>query len=260
MIKALFFDIDGTLISFDTHKVPASAVRGIQLAKEKGVKVFISTGRPKPIICNLDDVLPYVDGYVTTNGAYCFIGEHEVNCDKVDIRDAKTIIAAAQRFNVACVVVGKKHIAVVNENEAFSNIFRKMLKIKTLDALSPVEDVLAEGVIQLTPFFTVEQEKEIMTPLDGCTCGRWHPDFLDVTAKGVDKGLGLEMMARHLNLEIGETMAFGDGGNDLPIIRKAGVGVAMGNAGDDLKAEADYITTHIDDDGVFNALKHFGVI
>jgi hydroxymethylpyrimidine pyrophosphatase-like HAD family hydrolase len=55
-------------------------------------------------------------------------------------------------------------------------------------------------------------------------------------------------------------MAFGDGGNDLTIIKKAGIGVAMGNAGDELKRAADYVTSSVDDDGILNALKHFDVI
>lgn len=260
MIKALFFDIDGTLISFDTHKVPQSAIEGIKLAKANGVKVFISTGRPQPIICNLDQIVPYIDGYVTTNGAYCFIGDTVVNCEEINKAEVMHIVRHAQKLGVACVVVGKKNIAVVNENEQFDGIFRKMLKITTLDELTPLEEVLEEGVIQLTPFFTEEQEQEIIGTLDGCTCGRWHPDFVDVTANGIDKGRGLEIMARHLKLKIEETMAFGDGGNDIPIIEKAGVGVAMGNAGDNVKAAADYTTTHIDEDGVWNALKAYNVI
>lgn len=67
-------------------------------------------------------------------------------------------------------------------------------------------------------------------------------------------------MADYLGLNIDETMAFGDGGNDISIVREAGTGVAMGNAGDNLKQVADYITTHVDEDGVKNALLHFGVI
>ena len=67
-------------------------------------------------------------------------------------------------------------------------------------------------------------------------------------------------MADYLGLNIDETMAFGEGGNDISIIKKAGIGVAMGNAGDNLKEVADYITTSVDEDGVKNALAHFGVI
>ena len=67
-------------------------------------------------------------------------------------------------------------------------------------------------------------------------------------------------MAARLGLDISETMAFGDGGNDLSIIRRAGIGVAMGNAGPDVKAAADYVTTSVDDDGILNALVRLGVI
>ena len=63
-----------------------------------------------------------------------------------------------------------------------------------------------------------------------------------------------------MGLDISETMAFGDGGNDMSMLSAAGVGVAMGNTLDKVKAEADYVTTSVDDDGIRNALLHFGVI
>ena len=67
-------------------------------------------------------------------------------------------------------------------------------------------------------------------------------------------------MADYLGLNIEETMAFGDGGNDISIIKEAGVGVAMGNVGENLKQVADFITTHVDEEGVRNALLEYGVI
>jgi len=67
-------------------------------------------------------------------------------------------------------------------------------------------------------------------------------------------------MAIHMGLDTQYTMAFGDGGNDSSMIRKAGIGVAMGNALESLKQEADYITTSVDEDGILNALRHFNLI
>ena len=67
-------------------------------------------------------------------------------------------------------------------------------------------------------------------------------------------------MALHEGLNPQQTIAFGDGGNDTTMIREAGIGVAMGNAIDELKEMADYVTTSVDDDGILNALKHFGLI
>lgn len=68
------------------------------------------------------------------------------------------------------------------------------------------------------------------------------------------------MMARHLGIGISDTMAFGDGGNDISIIKTAGTGVAMGNATDGVKAVADYVTDDIESDGISNALRRFGII
>jgi hydroxymethylpyrimidine pyrophosphatase-like HAD family hydrolase len=67
-------------------------------------------------------------------------------------------------------------------------------------------------------------------------------------------------MARHEGFDPSQTMAFGDGGNDTSMIIQAGIGVAMGNAIDDLKHQADYVTTSVDDDGILNALEHFNVV
>jgi hydroxymethylpyrimidine pyrophosphatase-like HAD family hydrolase len=112
----------------------------------------------------------------------------------------------------------------------------------------------------MTPFFDSDYERALMARLTDCTSGRWHPEFTDITALGADKGKGLLAMAAHEGLDVSHTLAFGDGGNDTTMIRTAGIGIAMGNAIDALKAEADYTTTTVDDNGIRNALKHFGLV
>ena len=132
--------------------------------------------------------------------------------------------------------------------------------MQNLYEAKPVEEVLRQRILQLTPFFDKDYEQLLLARLPGCISGRWHPAFTDVTAQGADKGEGLLKMAAHEGLDPRFTMAFGDGGNDSSMIRTAGIGVAMGNAIDELKKEADYVTTTVDDDGIRNALKHFKVI
>ena len=139
-------------------------------------------------------------------------------------------------------------------------IFCKGLGVDSSIFITDVGALGDEAILQVTPFCTVEQEALLMPTLENCTSGRWHPAFTDITARGADKGKGLHAMADYLGLNIEETMAFGDGGNDISIIKEAGVGVAMGNAGEELKQVADYITTHVDEDGVKNALIKYGVI
>ena len=70
---ALFFDIDGTLVSFQTHEIPASTILALTQAKANGSRVYIATGRPPLIINNLGAIEHLIDGYITTNGALCYV-------------------------------------------------------------------------------------------------------------------------------------------------------------------------------------------
>ena len=259
-IKALFFDIDGTLVSFQTHRIPQSTVEALEEAKRKGVKVYISTGRPKMIITNLGQIEHLIDGYITTNGARCFIGEHTVCQHPISSSDVDKVIVASTRDGYPVNVVGEKHLAILNLTPLVEEIFVKGLGVDNLDFQSDMDNLAGEEILQLTPFCNVEQEKALLPTLDNCTSGRWHPAFTDITAGDADKGKGLHAMADYLGLDIRETMAFGDGGNDISIIREAGIGVAMGNAGEEVKEIADYVTSSVDDEGVKNALLYFGVI
>lgn len=253
MIKAIFFDIDGTLVSLSTHRIPQSAVDAITQAKERGVRIFISTGRPFPLIDNIEEIRHLVDGYITTNGAYCFIGEKVISCSPIQPGDAAAMVRMADEMNFGTLVVGEKDIAMYNDNGA-GDVFRKLLNVRNLKSGVSVEDILSQRILQFTPVITEEQEERMMPLLPGCESSRWCPDFADVTARGVNKGKGLLAMIADLDICIDETMAFGDGGNDLAIVRAAGLGVAMGNANDSLKAAADYVTDSVDDDGISNAL------
>jgi len=89
---------------------------------------------------------------------------------------------------------------------------------------------------------------------------RWTPLFADVNPKGQSKQVGVDVFCKYFGLDIGQTMAFGDGGNDISMLRHVGIGVAMGNANPEVKEIADYVTTSVDEDGIWKALEHFGVI
>lgn len=259
-VKALFFDIDGTLVSFKTHRIPQSTVDTLEQAKKNGVEVYISTGRPKQIINNLGQIEHLIDGYITANGARCFVQDTVVSQHAILPSDVKKIIDAADRDNYPAIVVSESRFAIHHYTDEVYEIFCKGLGVDSSVFVTDLNRLGDEAILQVTPFCTVEQEALLMPTLENCTSGRWHPAFTDITARGADKGKGLHAMADYLGLNIEETMAFGDGGNDISIIKEAGVGVAMGNAGENLKQVADFITTHVDEDGVRNALLEYGVI
>ena len=93
---ALFFDIDGTLVSFKTHEIPPSTILALTQAKANGHKVFIATGRPPLIITNLGAIEHLIDGYVTINGALCFVGNKIVRCKDIPHEAARLVVDDAQ--------------------------------------------------------------------------------------------------------------------------------------------------------------------
>lgn len=257
---ALFFDIDGTLVSFKTHQIPESTIQALTQAKQAGHKVFIATGRPPIIITNLGAIEHLIDGYVTINGALCFVGDKVISCKEIANETARFVMNDALEKNYGLIMVGEKDVAVLDPQGEVDKIFRQEICVENLNQARPFEEVLQQRIFQLTPFFDEDYEREMMARLTDCTVGRWHPAFTDITAIGADKGEGLLAMTQHLGLNPQHTMAFGDGGNDSSMIRTAGIGVAMGNALECLKQEADYVTTSVDEDGIWNALRHYGLI
>ena len=257
MIRALFFDIDGTLVSFNTHSIPHSTIQALQIAKAKGIRIFISTGRPYALINNLDAIKHLIDGYITANGAYCFVGEEPVSCTPIPANEVKWIINQADAQDFACIVVGQKDYTTIHPSSESERIFKGLLNVPDLRSHVPLSLVLSQPILQLTPFISASQEAQFVSSLQHVESSRWHPDFADFTAKGVNKAKGLREMAASQHIDISETMAFGDGGNDLTMIKEAGLGVAMENGYEYVKAAADHITVTNNEAGVAKAIRKF---
>ena len=120
-----------------------------------------------------------------------------------------------------------------------------------------VSEIAKHDVIQLCAFVDAELETELLNHvLTDCNASRWHSAFADFNAKPCTKASGMDIFLTFFNLEREYSMAFGDGGNDITMLKHAALGVAMDNANDEVKAAADYVTDSADDDGIVNALKY----
>ena len=256
-IKAVFFDIDGTLVSFRSHGVPSSARRAIGRLREQGIKVFIATGRLLRHTEIVQDV--EVDGYITVNGSYCITASGEVILEQAFPKEVVEKVFELERK------YGFQSAVMTHEDIFVSHIGERVAKIADMISIMPqvadLQHILAtQPVLQMCPYIDVDVEREIMPQLPECVASRWIETFMDINLRGVDKSMGARKVMEYYGLTLAEAMAFGDGGNDVPLVRDAGVGVAMGNACEELKAVADYVTASVDDDGVELALKEFGLI
>lgn len=261
MIKALFFDIDGTLTSFNTLQIPQSTVDAIAAAREKGIKIFISSGRPPQIMNNIGALQErhLIDGYISMNGSFCYVGDQIIFKNPIAEDNIQALVEQCKAHNYPCIFVGETEINVCQPNDTLRDIFYKFLRVDEFPILS-FEEATSYRSYQVTPFLTLEQEMELRKVMPDCEFGRWHPTFVDITAKGNTKQKGIEHMLAHFGMDVSETMAFGDGGNDIPMLKYVNTGIAMGNATDNVKEVADYVTKTVDEGGIAFALKHFGII
>lgn len=257
MIKAIFFDIDGTLVSFQTHQVPLSARKALATLRRKGIKVFIATGRHLHAINNLPGL--EFDGYVTLNGGLCYAGHNKVIYKHAIPReDVRSLLQYMDEKPMPCVFVREKDMYINFINDTVVDVFKMLnfIEVPQTDLRSLDE----ADVLQFIAFFDHEKEEEVMKHLPHCRATRWFHSFSDVVPEGGAKTIGIRKIAEYFGIRPDEIMAFGDGGNDLEMLRETSVGIAMGNAEDPVKAVADYVTNSVDEDGIANALRHYGLI
>lgn len=258
MLKAAFFDIDGTLISFRTHKMPETTLQALQTLRRQGVKLFIATGRAPKSTDFLKEYFDF-DGTVSFNGQYCFDHNGVIYQNPLPAGAIRNAVPYMAQNNIACCFE-------TLEKNVFNLVDQRVLDLLALVGMAHVVPECADvsdlnaDIYQLTAYVSAAQESGLMRLMPGCKAVRWYPTFVNIIVENGGKPVGIAKVCEKYGLSIDEIMAFGDGGNDVDMLRFAGTGVAMGNAADNVKQAADYVTADIDDDGIFKALKHFDVI
>lgn len=256
-IKAVFFDIDGTLVSFTTHTVPDSAREAIARLRERGIKVFIATGR---LLRHTDVVRDIeVDGYITVNGSYCLTSSGEVIYEQAFPRQTiERIFSFMEQYGFSMELMTHENIFV---EEITPEVQRAIDMVNIIPAIAPLREIAAkQKVFQVCPYISHELEQQILPQLPECVGSRWTELFMDVNMRGIDKAIAARKVMEYYGFTMEESMAFGDGGNDVSLVREVALGVAMGNACDALKEVADHITTGVDEDGISRALEYFDLI
>ena len=256
-IKAVFFDIDGTLVSFTTHTVPASAREAIRRLRERGIKVFIATGR---LLRHTDVVRDIeVDGYITVNGSYCLTSSGEVIYEQAFPQaTVDRILSFREQYGFSLELMTHENIYV---EHITPEVQKAIDMVDIIPAIASLRDIADnQKVFQVCPYISRELEQEILPQLPECVGSRWTELFMDVNMRGIDKSIAARKVMEYYGFTMEESMAFGDGGNEVSLVRDVKLGIAMGNACQELKDVADYVTTGVDEDGISRALEYFELI
>lgn len=257
MIKAIFFDVDGTLVSMTTRAIPQSTLDSLQALREKGVKLFVATGRHMSM---MDDVRRQFefDGYITVSGQFCLCGDTVVHSNPIPRQGVEEMLCAMEKYGFSGIFL-EGETCWLNLHDGMAEQFLQDFQVKTPPVL-PMSRALEQPVYQVITMLSPEEEWKLLERARHLRCVRWYHGFTDAMPPDGGKDAGIRAVLDWAGIAPEQTMAFGDGENDLTMFSCVGIGVAMGNANDTVKAQADYVTAHVDEDGITAALKHVDVL
>ncbi|MCD5002199.1 HAD family phosphatase [Enterococcus saccharolyticus] len=266
MIKLIAIDLDGTLL--DRQKqISERNKQALKQAKAQGVKVVICTGRPlraiEPILEELD-LLDEGDYSITFNGGLVQKNDTGEVMERAGLQlaDVHRLVDLAKMLDLPLDVLSQEHVIIFNTSENHQTIYPELSPL-LLPELAHTAD-LSEGRLYNKAVVAYHQEyldQQIQKIPDvfkeTYEVIKTRENLLEFMPKGITKAYGISLLAQDLDILPEEVMCIGDEENDLPMIEYAGIGVAMANAIDCVKAIADVVTDSNEADGVAKAVEKY---
>jgi hypothetical protein len=266
MYKAVFLDMDGTLLRSD-HSVSNATIQTIRTLTGRGIPVILVSARPVDAVLPTFRELGIPDKFpiISLNGSY--IVEKEQPIFQVQI-DLNTVVAVAEQVRPfkATIAYYLQREWYAEVNDEWTEHEQKIMDVPI--RIGPLSELVAEWSARniapnkLMVMSEPEAIQEIQKHLRSLYEGRLNiypskATYLEVMDKAGSKAHAVKFVSERMGLSSGEIVAMGDNYNDIEMIRFAGMGVAMGNAPDDIREIANYVTDTNNNDGVRKALEKF---
>lgn len=265
--RAIALDLDGTLTNHDKVVTPRTR-QALLKAQELGTVIILASGRPTYGIVPVAECLELEKrgGYILSyNGGNIVNAKTGEKLFSQSLPDAVIPILykyAKEKNHALLGYAGNEIITEMPDDQYVKEESRinKMNIRKVDNLLDALEPHPTKLLMTGDPTDMIKAEKELVEILgEKMDIFRSAPFFLELVPKGIDKAQSLLRLLSKINLTPADLMAFGDGYNDLSMLKLAGVGVAMANAAPEVRADADYVTLSNEEDGVAEALLHFGM-
>ena len=274
-LKAIILDIDGTLVN--SHKKISDRTKKVLLdAQNKGVKLILASGRP---IRGMLDLIHELEMDKHHGLVVAYNGASVMDCESKEIvfnkamtpLEAQSVLNHVKNFEVIPMVAKEDTMYVNNVYNGMLNYKNNPINIieyesrggnyllcEKSDLAEFVDFPLNKILLAGDPEYLKQNHMKISEPFIGKLSSMFTAAFYyEFTAQGIDKANALNEVLVPMGIKPEDTISFGDGQNDLSIINFAGIGVAMGNAVDELKKAADEITLSNDEDGIALVLERY---
>ena len=222
MIKAIFLDIDGTLISGKRPSIKKEVIEGLKQVRKKGIQLFIASGRHMLELEELKLVEQFeFDGYLLLNGGYCIIDSQIIYDNKIPQEDLKEIIKIVKENNYPCLFIESNQMYITHVNQ---RVIDAQASISTM--IPPISNQInIDNIYQVDPYVDEKGIKEIIKNTKHVKVTKWH-----------------------------------DYAYDIEMLDVVGYPIVMENGSDEVKQHACYICDDVEKEGILKGLKHFNLI
>lgn len=260
--KLLFFDIDGTLITEGPGVLPESTRQAICMAKERGHFLFINTGRTLRSLPEKITELGF-SGYVCGCGTHIFLNGEELLCSRLDNALCRQVAGKIGEYQVPVFyeAIDALYSDHRMQEHEWVRATEEALGIHAADIQEIFQDetkVYEKLVVILEPTEKNQELKEYLSKYFLCI-DRGH-DMYEMIQKGYSKATGIRFLCKYLGKSIEDCYVFGDSENDRAMLEAVPNSIAMGNSQESIKSTCSYVTADIEEDGIYKAMKHFGLI
>lgn len=255
--KLFAFDIDGTLLN-SRKELLDSTVTALYNLRKRGHVVMVATGRSRFLIQDIVNQLE-LENYVVCNGSAAFLNHQQVYKNTLDPMLLKGLISFLKEKKIDIAVTsldGMRRLSSINVSKMDEAMTSLGGSLPEYDLNYSDKNEVYQGLA----FYSEEFENKFEVNFPEFRFVRWHNYCVDVIPRTGSKAVTIIKLAERLNIPRADIITFGDGNNDLEMLKSSGVGVAMGNASMKVKEAADVITASNDNDGIFLALKDLGVL
>lgn len=255
-IKIAFFDIDGTLIDFHKKEISEKVLETLGRLKEKGVILCLATGRSPLVLPHFQGI--EFDAFLTYNGSYCFDAEKEIFSNPIPQEDIRQLIKNAKAIKRPVSIATKERLAANGVDQDLLDYFGIAgLQVEVADDF---DKLLQEEIYQMMMGCYESEYPYMMKDIKNARIAAWWNRAVDIIPANGGKGKAVEKVLEYYHFDKSEAIAFGDGNNDIEMLKSVGTGVAMGNGSEQLKAVADDVCGHVAKDGIYHYCLDHGLI